>query len=627
MEDNNDIDNLFRSALDGLREDPPERSWNSIQTNLAQKRLVRKRRRGLWFLSSAILLMLIGGTTFYYLHSHTTTEDDASLTHPRLVEDGNKQTDLTSTYNMDKADVESTSPANNNRAAIQSEIPGEAEKSVHENDSKNRIETEGNLSNNSNITESDKAEKAYQKNKPRFKTSVTVSTPEKKLQIVNADQTAQKSNPTVQTSDENLNPVQRKKSLESNYSIQAEAVNENTEPVPTATSIPEDVMKEKNSDGNEEVADKVNKSSVSGSNEGLSIYSAENTTEDVNADNKSDVIDDGNKLQNAEKENADSSSSSKIDESKSKQENNTNETSSTANDSANSFFKKFVSHLSFDVYYSPDYINSKLESNPNYLGTASTNPADYASEKSKFSYSTGFHIRYDIGKNWSIGSGISYSTFTQSAVYNSISVVSDSVYQKVHGHNRPSGGPGGGPGGGGGSHGGGHSSGHHGNNAHRPPGNDDHHFVIQTPCGAIDLYHQPQRPGGGPVQNGDTLNIKTETSEKTTYLYVPLTLRYQFGKGKLSYFLEAGGTLNLVHRNEVVILINDAYTENNEHDGLKNMNFSLLFGGGMQYNFYKGLNMFLRPTLRYSISPVNQNNPVNVYPYFIGVGAGFSIHF
>ena len=75
------------------------------------------------------------------------------------------------------------------------------------------------------------------------------------------------------------------------------------------------------------------------------------------------------------------------------------------------------------------------------------------------------------------------------------------------------------------------------------------------------------------------------------------------------------------------ITIDDSYTENNERDGLRNLNYSLLLSAGAKYNFYKGLSITLKPSFRYSITPVNQVNPLSSYPYYIGAEMGFSIHF
>ena len=228
------------------------------------------------------------------------------------------------------------------------------------------------------------------------------------------------------------------------------------------------------------------------------------------------------------------------------------------------------------------------------------------------------NIRYDLDRKWSIGSGVSYSTFAQNAVYNTVNIVADSVYQKVYGHHR-------GPnrGGNGGSHG----NTHNGQNPHRPPGNGNHHYVIQTSCGAIDLYHEPPHFNRGNHRDGDTLNIKTETSELLQFINIPLNLRYRFGQHKLSYFVEAGVAISFVKGDVVKITIDDSYTENNERDGLRNINYSFLIGAGVNYNFYKGLNFSLYPTFRYSITPINQNNPMYSYPYYLGVQMGFSIHF
>jgi hypothetical protein len=271
-----------------------------------------------------------------------------------------------------------------------------------------------------------------------------------------------------------------------------------------------------------------------------------------------------------------------------------------------SLAKKILSHLSAEIYYSPDFVSNRLEVNPDYTGTASTNLNDYNDSKSDFSYSAGGNLRYHLGNHWSFASGISFSTFLQTAVYNTIQVVADSVYHDEHGDDHHQG---------------------HGDHPHNPPNtNDDHHYVVQTPCGAIDLLHEPPHGMINP-QNGLALAIKTEINETIHFIYIPLLVRYEFGKSKFKFFIEGGGALNIVNYDIVKVTVNDAYTENNNIDGLKNKNYSLLFNAGVQYNFYKGLSMFLRPSIKHSINPINQNNPVNTYPDSFGIGTGLSIQF
>ena len=137
----------------------------------------------------------------------------------------------------------------------------------------------------------------------------------------------------------------------------------------------------------------------------------------------------------------------------------------------------------------------------------------------------------------------------------------------------------------------------------------------------------PPQHNGRNHRDGDTISIKTETSESLQFINIPLTLRYQFGQRKISYFVETGAAISFVKGDKVKITIDDSYTENNERDGLRNLNYSLLLSAGIQYNFYKGLFISLKPSFRYSITPVNQVNPLSSYPYYIGAEMGFSIHF
>jgi hypothetical protein len=285
---------------------------------------------------------------------------------------------------------------------------------------------------------------------------------------------------------------------------------------------------------------------------------------------------------------------------------------STNPESRASLLKKIFSRMSAEIYFSPDYVKNRLASNNSYTGTASKNPADYSGQNSDFSYSTGLHIGVDVSSKWTILSGISFSTFSQSSVYNTIQIVADSVYKVQHepdGH--------------------GHGHGHGQGNNHPPPNsNNDHHYVVHTPCGSIDLHNEPPPQFGNTnPQNGESLNIKTEVSETIHFVYVPLIVRYQFGKGKFSFLAEGGGAINFVSKDMIHVTVNDSYQESNNLDGLNNINYSLLLGAGVKYNFYRGLSTFLKPSLRYSVTPINDSNPIYSYPYYLGIGAGLSIHF
>jgi hypothetical protein len=295
------------------------------------------------------------------------------------------------------------------------------------------------------------------------------------------------------------------------------------------------------------------------------------------------------------------------------------------NPSSGSLLKTIISHLFIEAYYTPEMAKTNMSINSSYTGPGSKNLTDYKNETSQYCFSAGVNLGYNIGSHWKVLSGIQSSTYNKTSVYNEISVIADSVYQEQfvdppHGGGHHNGG-GHGPHHGGGQ--GGHGHPNPGNPGGDPGGN--HHFVIHTSCGSIDLDHVPNQAAN--ATNGDTLNIKTEVTETIHFFNVPLLVRYSFGTKKLSYFVEAGGAMNFVSRDKVEVVVDDATVEDNSLNSLNSINYSLLFGAGVNYTLYRGLGMFVMPSIRYSITPVNIDSPVNSYPYYLGVSAGINFEF
>ena len=626
MNDNTNIDDLFRSGLEDLEMNPSEKSWKNLDAALSKKQASMKRKKRFMFFSIAFLVFLSSLVTYKYYSAKNL---------PAIEKNKN----VVSTNDI----------AKNKTATSNLEIIGSSPAPV----SVNRSNT--NSSNTINLQIDSKSSTQTIKQSTEEISGVKNYTPTK-TNSVNKPIENNKKEILVKN-----NIVNRKAGNKSDTKLSVEKTETNTtgsEKISSVSQIAfiqqENPIKEKeitteNNNSLNNIPKKNSENeSISMSDEKLSSNLKNNSSEKVsgnenNSDNTSKIVSENEVIENNSQtkkinqpllaiENTNQESASDSIPVKDKEaENKINPgielaKPSTTNadyiqenktDSSTTFLKKLISHISIGIYYSPDYVKNRLKVNDSYTGTASQNLNDYDNQKSDFSYSTGLNIRFDIGKNWSFGSGFSYSTFAQTAVYNTINVVSDSAYQKVFAHQRP-------PGGGNGNR---PTPGHNGQNPHRPPGNGNHHYVVQTPCGAIDLYNVPPQHNGRNHRDGDTINIKTETSESLQFINIPLTLRYQFGQHKISYFVETGAAISFVKGDKVKITIDDSYTENNERDGLRNLNYSLLFSAGAKYNFYKGLSITLKPSFRYSITPVNQVNPLSSYPYYIGAEMGFSIHF
>lgn len=620
MNDNTNIDDLFRSGLEDLEMNPSEKSWKNLDASLSKKQASLKRKKRFMFFSIALLIFLSSLITYKYYSAKNlpAIENNKNIVSTNDIEKNKTAISNLETIGSSPAvvSVNQSKTSSSNSAKVQTEtksliqpikestekIPGVINNTLAKTKTiDNPLEK-----NKKEILEKNKRESQKSGNKidnklSLVKTEANAAGSEKTssvsqmpviLQEIPIKEKTNENNLPKNNSDNESTTIIRDEKLSSNLK------NNSSEKVSGSENKADNIAKivseneviESNSQ-----TEKINQPLLTIENTNHESASDSTPVKDKEAENK---IIPGIELANPSTTNADYI-----------QENKT--------DSSTTFLKKLISHISIGIYYSPDYVKNRLKVNDSYTGTASQNLNDYDNQKSDFSYSTGLNVRFDIGKNWSFGSGFSYSTFAQTAVYNTINVVSDSVYQKELGHKRP-------PGGGNGNR---PNPGHNGQNPHRPPGNGNHHYVVQTPCGAIDLYNVPPQHNGRNHRDGDTIKIKTETLESLQFINIPLTLRYRFGQHKISYFVETGAAISFVKGDKVKITIDDSYTENNERDGLRNLNYSFLLSAGAQYNFYKGLSISFKPSFRYSFTPVNQVNPLSSYPYYFGAEMGFSIHF
>jgi hypothetical protein len=668
MKENNEIDNIFKSGLENLEVKPSNERWNALQSDLTKKREGKKRKKRFWIFSLALLITFVGVTTYRFVAKKQTSQtintekslsDNSSspenvLHDNKLKEAGSTVASTNNNIILNEQNITTEQNSNDNVSNVNSEVTTE---SRSDNISKNKIYSNP-------VSTENKSEKLKSSS---YVTEELIYSEDKKVKTESSKIKVSPNNPLksseIKSDRTDVSKESTKLKAFGNLPVSANSNSPKTENnSPVAIELQKDNLVIENEgeiveESNVEPSDQLQSGNEQNAEKGIvnDNTSRESVLPDNNIQNNSaieNIVAENNSAIKNENEAIVSSASSDIkseetnqaivaDSSKTKSE-VIDYAPAVKPDSSRPFLKRLISHLSVEAFYSPDYVVSRLKVNSEYLGSASQSIDDYDNNKSEFSYSTGLNIRYDVGKKWSIAAGISYSTFSQSAIYNTINVIIDSVYQEVHGHNSPgSSGPGGGGHGGGGHGGGGHGGGHHGgghgggghggghhgNHNHHPPGGNGQHYVIQTPCGAVDLLNQPPNHNSGNAQNGDTLSTKAETYETIHFINIPLTVRYSFGQKKLSYFVEGGASLNMVRSDEVKLTINDSYTEMNEHDGLKTTSYSLLFSVGGKYNIYKGLSMFLKPSLRYTITPINQNNPMNSYPYYLGIGAGISIHF
>lgn len=581
MEENNNIDKLFKSAIENHRMDPPDNVWNSLDSRLDIRQKERKKGKGGKRYLLLLLLLLISLPAYYYFTGNIGANQKSTYVSTPIAPSNEPSSLKNEPANIQSANSYSIKQGNDEISSTQKV----AENPVAEN----------------------------------YGPGLSVKQGQQAIKSASVHHGTVNTNVNINISS-NSSPVQNLKANAGTAPSEMRNAGENNLSNRTINQT-ESVSADANDQQN-----------------------------DVIGLNENNAITDMNPIENRDSIlKPDVQSASSIVQS---------DSSATHQDSTSSLslLQKIKSRLSLGLFYSPDLSKRYLKSDGSSSNTNSlqNQPGYYDNEKSEYSWSGGIKLRYDLSDKWSISSGSYYSRFSQSAALNSIIVQSDEEYIEEHhghdpghGHNQGGGNNGGGNGwnnngnnggnwgggngsgwggNGGGNNSGGGSGNGGGNNGGGNGGNDDPpHYVVHTSCGTVDLGDLPG--GSSSYQSGDTINVRTDVSERIEFISIPLTLRFQVMKSRFAYYAEAGFAINWIIKNSVEVTIDNTYTQKNQIDGVKNMNYSLLFNAGVQYRLNKWFAVFAEPNIRYSISPINEYNTVKMFPYSLGINTGITFHF
>ena len=245
------------------------------------------------------------------------------------------------------------------------------------------------------------------------------------------------------------------------------------------------------------------------------------------------------------------------------------------NTTQNSDPSKYSISLYFAQGVSVDYVRDKTNNQFNEVKMYKYR------EKSEYSFIAGINLQYHINNNWSVGSGISYSSLVKSMHV-------PFVYAEASGENQ-------------------------------------YHFMYPTSNGAIEL---PNDGGHLQAKEGDTLWENSKCKQEIRFINLPIQLRYLFLKNKFTWYASAGLTANFIIQDRAKIaMYTSEITVTNNVKGLKKANFGYLFGIGVSYALKKNLDIYLEPNLRGSLTSITENMPVNSYPHFMGVSTGITLKF
>jgi len=228
---------------------------------------------------------------------------------------------------------------------------------------------------------------------------------------------------------------------------------------------------------------------------------------------------------------------------------------------------------------------------------------DYSNEKPFTAYSAGVNINYKVAKRWKINSGLYVSQtglISEGIVLNEIPPTNNNIdnYYTVNTSN--------------------------GNiNINGSPNELISKFSQDN---SVDNTVNPPLLPGQPSLNDNINELDATFVQTYDYYEIPLVVSYAVIDRKLIMNLSGGLSTNIMYNNSVYFEDNSTkYELNAETENLNNISYSGILGIGVEYPIIKKLNFNLQPTLRYSLTPIN--NSGSVYPYSFGIYTGLKYNF
>jgi hypothetical protein len=241
--------------------------------------------------------------------------------------------------------------------------------------------------------------------------------------------------------------------------------------------------------------------------------------------------------------------------------------------------KSSLAKLSATVFLSPDFISARVKNDKPRFREDDRNEIK-RNEETKVSSSFGVLVDYNIGKNWSVLSGISYS----SRITN---ITAKTIYARPD--NR---------------------------------GGVRYRFNCSAGYTFVDV-----KAGNSPA-SGDSIRSLSATNT-LHYLNIPIGFRYNIPLGKLSMQPSFALYTNFLTKGTIETVI--ATTSGNERtnakdiEGLKPAYFNGAISIGAQYKITDVLALSFMPTARFALSSINKNAPVKTHFNSIGLATGLTI--
>lgn len=129
-----------------------------------------------------------------------------------------------------------------------------------------------------------------------------------------------------------------------------------------------------------------------------------------------------------------------------------------------------------------------------------------------------------------------------------------------------------------------------------------------------------------PLAIGDSMVVRN-LKQSVNYLAVPLLLRYQIGKERLSFDPAMGFMFNIILGSNIRTNLGNGQQQMVSLQGLKKVSVGMLVTPSVYYRITNHISLGLEPYFNYTVSPINRATVVDSYPYGFGIGATVQYRF
>ena len=149
-------------------------------------------------------------------------------------------------------------------------------------------------------------------------------------------------------------------------------------------------------------------------------------------------------------------------------------------------------------------------------------------------------------------------------------------------------------------------------------------YRYNSSCGYIYI-----EPGQGTMPAvGDSV-LSPPAKNILNYVGIPLQLSYVVEMGRITIAPAIGVAANFLTKGGLQTASPNSTQKNKQEpmQGLKATYFSGLTTVGLEYKVNPHFSIGMAPTIRFALSSINKQSPVQSYPGSVGIDAGLHIHF